>query len=186
MNADECQIYCLETIVEGKPEPVPQPLNRHLRLAIASRISPRLKRNLRRYWTRLRASTSNTRMEAKVPSVPATAAPAMALEAGDLVRVRTKEQIQATLDPWGKLKGCQFMPEMVPYCDTVQRVHKYMERFLDECTYTIRRCRGLVLLEGIMCEGVAESGRCDRSCFYFWREEWLEKIDGPEASVPTA
>jgi hypothetical protein len=28
-----------------------------------------------------------------------------------------------------------------------------------------------------MCKGTAEFGTCDRSCFVFWREEWLEKID---------
>jgi len=27
------------------------------------------------------------------------------------------------------------------------------------------------------CQGTSDYGRCDRSCFYFWREEWLEKIN---------
>jgi hypothetical protein len=25
--------------------------------------------------------------------------------------------------------------------------------------------------------GTPDYGRCDRACFYFWREEWLEKLD---------
>jgi hypothetical protein len=27
-----------------------------------------------------------------------------------------------------------------------------------------------------MCQGTKDFGRCDRSCFFFWREEWLEKL----------
>jgi hypothetical protein len=97
----------------------------------------------------------------------------VAFKAGDLVKVRTADEIRGTLDPWGKLKGCRFMPEMQPYCGTVQRVLKPMERFFDECAYSVKRANGLVLLKGVMCQGVKDSGRCDRSCFYFWRQEWL-------------
>ena len=38
--------------------------------------------------------------------------------------------------------------------------------------------QGIILLDGVMCQGTADFGSCDRSCFFFWREEWLEKIDG--------
>jgi len=31
----------------------------------------------------------------------------------------------------------------------------------------------------VYCQGTPDLGRCDRSCFYFWREEWLEKLDEP-------
>ena len=71
------------------------------------------------------------------------------------------------------------MPEQEQYCGTTHRVHKRMERFVDERDLRVKRSRGIILLEGVMCEGTAEFGSCDRSCFYFWREEWLEKVDGP-------
>jgi hypothetical protein len=32
-----------------------------------------------------------------------------------------------------------------------------------------------VLLDGVMCDGT-EHGGCDRSCFLFWREEWLKRV----------
>jgi len=57
-------------------------------------------------------------------------------------------------------------------------VFKTLSRFFDERDYQIRRAKGIILLEGVMCQGTALYGPCDRSCFYFWREEWLEKIDG--------
>jgi hypothetical protein len=66
---------------------------------------------------------------------------------------------------------------MEQYCDTTQRVLKPVERCLDERDYRILRLRGVVLLEGLICKGMGGVGRCDRSCFYFWREEWLQKID---------
>jgi hypothetical protein len=66
---------------------------------------------------------------------------------------------------------------MSPYCDSVHRVHKVMERFVDERELRVKKCKGLVLLDGVLCQGTTSFGRCDRSCYVFWREEWLEKIE---------
>ena len=119
----------------------------------------------------------------KIPSGQSQSLPSKAknptigvLKAGDLVRVRSREEIQATLNNWNQLKGCAFMDEMWSYCGTTQRVFKRVERFLDERDYLVKRCKGIVLLEGLICEGTKAYGPCDRSCFYFWREEWLERI----------
>ena len=60
-----------------------------------------------------------------------------ALQPGDLVRVRSKEDIRATLDHWNQRRGCAFLDEMWPYCGTQQRVFKRVERFLDERDYRI-------------------------------------------------
>jgi hypothetical protein len=110
-------------------------------------------------------------------STPTTNSTATSLKAGDLVRVRSREKIQATLSDQ-ELEGCTFVSEMWPYCGTTQRVLKPMERFLDELHLQVRKCGGIVLLEGAICQGTAYPGGCDRSCFFFWREEWLERIDG--------
>ncbi len=98
-------------------------------------------------------------------------------QVGDLVRVRSREEIEATLDEWQELKGCAFTPEMWQYCGTTQRVLKPMEVFLDERDYRNKKCSGIVLLEGLICQGTAFSKGCDRCCFFLWREEWLERID---------
>jgi hypothetical protein len=98
------------------------------------------------------------------------------LKVGDQVRVRTWEEIQATLDPFKELKGCAFLAEMKQFCGTTQRVFQVMERFLDERDYKVKKVKGVVLLEGVICRGTPVFGRCDRSCLLFWREEWLEKI----------
>lgn len=98
------------------------------------------------------------------------------LKAGDLVKVRTREEIDSTLDPFKELKGCAFLPEMYKYCGTQQRVLKYMQRFMDERDYKVKKAHGVILLENIICSGTPTFGACDRCCFLFWREEWLEKV----------
>jgi hypothetical protein len=75
------------------------------------------------------------------------------------------------------LRGCGFMPEMEKYCETNQKVFKIIQKFLDERDYLMKKCKGMVILENVFCEGTIDFGRCDRTCFFFWREEWLEKIE---------
>jgi hypothetical protein len=99
------------------------------------------------------------------------------LQISDWVRVRSFEEIQSTLGSFNELKGCAFLDYMKEYCGTEQRVFKVLERFLDERDYQVKKVKGVVLLEGVFCQGTPVFGRCDRSCLLFWREEWLEKID---------
>lgn len=101
------------------------------------------------------------------------------LQPGDYVRVRSRDEIQACLNSWNQLKKCSFMEEMWKYCDTTQRVLKKVEKFLDERDYSLKKCSGLYILDGVMCDGTVDFGKCDRSCFFFWREEWLDKIEVP-------
>ena len=103
-------------------------------------------------------------------------APAVPFEAGDLVRIRSREEINSTLDPFKELKGCAFLPDMYQYCGTQQRVMKSMQHFMDERDYRLKKVRGVVLLENVICTGAPTFGVCDRCCFFFWREEWLEKF----------
>ena len=101
---------------------------------------------------------------------------AESLNPGDVVRVRSREEIQSTLDRWDRLHGCSFMEEMWEYCGTKQHVFKRVQRFLDERDYLVKKCKGTVLLQDVFCKGTVDFGRCDRSCLLFWREEWLEKL----------
>jgi hypothetical protein len=125
----------------------------------------------------------------KIEGAPAAAksmAAVPSLQAGDWIRVRSRKEIESTLDYWGELKGCGVLDGQWQYCDTTQRVLKPLKRFLDEREYRMLKCRNIVLLEGVTCEGIDAFGRCDRSCYFFWREEWLERIDGPDAPAEQA
>lgn len=181
VNQNECQFVSLQGIAEGNDTTPPISPLRHMKLFIRRHISPSLERALFRKADNtidklLSIKGENTHATKLEPNAKTTH-----IKEGDMVLVRSKEEIKSTLDHFGKLKGCSFMEdEMSLYCGTVHRVHKVMERFVDERELRVKKCKGLVLLDGVMCQGTTAFGRCDRSCFVFWREEWLEKIETPE------
>jgi hypothetical protein len=176
LNPNECQFPSLQSIAEGNVQTPPQSLFIQLKLFIRRQLSPSQERILKRHantgldwFVRLRGKNISS-------AKPVTDMQTAPLKAGDLVRVRSKEEIEATLNHLRQTKGCTFMYEMLPYCGTVQRVLKPMERFVDERDLRLKKCKGLILLEGVMCQGTTACGRCDRSCFVFWREEWLDRV----------
>jgi hypothetical protein len=98
------------------------------------------------------------------------------LKQGDLVEVRSAKEILATLDSRFKLRGLTFTPEMMKFCGKRLRVYKKLDKIILEATGELRRIKSpTVLLEGVFCDGSAHGG-CSRSCFCFWREEWLKKV----------
>jgi len=101
------------------------------------------------------------------------------LKSGDIVRIRSKEQIIQTLNRDNKLDGCFFMDEMWQYCGSKQKVLIRVEYILKEAEFKMLKTRNIVLLEGLHCSGKLSSFKhgCDRNCYFFWKEEWLEKVD---------
>jgi len=94
---------------------------------------------------------------------------------GDLVQVRSKEEIFSTLDERGRFKGLYFMPEMAKHCGKKFRVFKKVEKIMLESTGEMRKIVSpTVFLEGNYCDGDFTDG-CDRSCFCYWREVWLKR-----------
>jgi len=173
-----CQIPCLQLIAEGAADPPPETTSRRIKLAVRRRLSPDRERDFKNFTNHLinRYYQYSGRETKPITDLESIDSPG--LRSGDWVRVRSLEEIQSTLNHWQQFKGCTFMPEMIEYCSTKQRIHKVMERFVDERDLRVKKTKGIILLEGVMCQGTADFGSCDRSCFFFWREEWLEKIDG--------
>jgi hypothetical protein len=100
------------------------------------------------------------------------------LQPGEWVEVRSKEEIDQMLDSSGNYMGLFWMPNMDRFCGKRFRVLKRMERMLLESTGETRKIKNTVLLEGAICEDLFG---CDRSCFHFWREAWLKRVDGEES-----
>ena len=98
------------------------------------------------------------------------------LKAGELVEVKSEEEILAMLDHRARYKGLLWMPGMQKYCGKRFRVYKRLERILLESTGELRKIKNTVLLEGAVCDGEEYFG-CDRSCLHFWREAWLRRTD---------
>jgi hypothetical protein len=173
---------------DGVIHDAPESLVASLKVMLTRQLGPARKRAVKRRLARLYNTFSRISLSREQHGSPAPSGPTQpALKAGDLVRVKSREEITATLGLFKDLQGLTFMPEMWQYCGTQQRVFKPLVRFFDEREYQIRKARGIVLLDGLLCEGTAIFGPCDRSCFFFWREEWLDRIDGaPDTNVTSA
>ena len=172
VRVEGCQLPNVPGLAVGTiPLPAGSPVRR-LKAALARPWNATVKKWLKR--------ANTTWLEWRGPSAaPLPAQDSVGrnpLAKGDLVRVRSREEILATLDRFCELKGCAFLPQMWNYCGTEQRVFCYMQRFLDERDYKMKKVQGVVLLDSLYCNGTIVFGGCDRSCFLFWREEWLEKI----------
>lgn len=100
------------------------------------------------------------------------------LRCGELVEVRSQEEILATLDENGELEGLPFMPEMAAYCGRKLRVYRRADKTCDTIsgTWRGRRMERTVHLEDARCDGAAHGG-CQARCLMFWKEAWLRAVD---------
>lgn len=169
-----CQLPCLANISVDKAEFEPQPMDKRVKRALAKPWNNYVKKIMKRVSAIITRKNSKSRNKGQFDTDIARGD--KNLQVGDLVRVRSMEDIRSTLDQFDELKGCAFLEGMEQYCGTQQRIFKVMERFLDERDYKVKKTRGIVLLEEVYCQGTPVFGRCDRSCLLFWREEWLEKV----------
>jgi hypothetical protein len=99
------------------------------------------------------------------------------LQPGDLVRVKSKEEIIATLNTQNRNRGLSFDAEMLPYCGTTARIKSKVNRLIDEQEGTmIQIKRDCYILEGVVCK--ADFHRfCTRSIYPYWRSVWLDKVE---------
>jgi hypothetical protein len=99
------------------------------------------------------------------------------LRAGELVEVRSAEEIFATLDERGALEGLPFMPEMLASCGRRFRVFRRAHKTCDTIHKTGgRRMDDTVHLEDSRCDGAAHGG-CQATCLVFWKEAWLRRVE---------
>jgi hypothetical protein len=101
----------------------------------------------------------------------------LGLKVGDLVEVRSKEEILRTLDENGTLESMPFMPEMLRHCGRRYRVIKRADKVCDTIAGTgLRRLSNTVMLDDLRCDGSAHGG-CQAACLIFWKEAWLKRAD---------
>ena len=101
------------------------------------------------------------------------------LRPGELVRIRRKEEIVATLDDTNHNRGLSFDGEMSNFCGRTARVRARVNRLLDERTgELIELGSDCIILEGVFCTGDYHRC-CTRSIFPYWREIWLERVETP-------
>jgi hypothetical protein len=104
---------------------------------------------------------------------------------GDLVEVRSKEEILATLNDDGRIAGMPFMPEMLQFCGRQFRVGAVAHKTCETAkrTYQARRLEKTVHLADLRCDGSAHGG-CQAACSLFWRDEWLRPVVDSQRTSP--
>jgi len=115
-------------------------------------------------------------LEGKTPSLPQP----LDLRAGECVRVRSRDEVMATLNRKRKNRGLYFDVEMEPYCGEEHRVLRRVNRIINERTGKMMVIPGdCVMLDGVVCNGLLSRDRlfCPRSIYPYWREIWLHRTD---------
>jgi hypothetical protein len=98
---------------------------------------------------------------------------------GELVRIRSLEEISATLDANGCLDGLPFMPEMAKYCGRTGTVFRYVDKIYDYGgRKDLRRMKDAVLITGLRCDGGAHDG-CQARCYILWKTAWIARAEAP-------
>ena len=98
------------------------------------------------------------------------------LHPGERVRVKSKNQIEQTLDRGNRNRGLSFDSEFLPYCGREFVVRSRVERIIDELTgRMIQLDSDCLILEDVVC-GAQYHRFCPRQIYPYWREIWLTRI----------
>ena len=112
------------------------------------------------------------------------------LQPGELVRVKSKDEIMRTLNSKSRNRGLWFDVEMLQYCGKGPfRVLRRIEKFLNEKTGEMMTPRNTcIILEGVTCSGNYSHQRMfsPRHEYNFWHEIWLERVDEDKANAGRA
>ncbi|MGH8351205.1 MAG: hypothetical protein ACRES5_32260, partial [Pseudomonas sp.] len=101
------------------------------------------------------------------------------LQPGDLVRIKSKEEIMKTLNKDRLNRGMGFEEEMSRYCGRQARVLRRVDQCIDERTGRLLQMKNpCIVLENTVCTG-GYNANCPRAIYSFWREIWLDRVDEP-------
>jgi hypothetical protein len=99
------------------------------------------------------------------------------LQAGELIEVRTLDEIKATLDDDQRNRGLWFDEEMADLCGKRGRVLYRVERLIDEKTgRMLKITKDLYVVAGMVsCQGIYHK-LCTRNAIAMMREAWLKRV----------
>lgn len=112
-----------------------------------------------------------------------TPSASLGVQEGDLVRVKSGDEILRTVDENLVNRGMAFHAEMMPYCGKTFRVAQRVHKLINEKTGQLVELKNSCLvLEGADCVGgCTRPLSCPRACPPYWREIWLERVTPAEA-----
>lgn len=124
--------------------------------------------------------TTFPRKRGAIPAGQETPSGTLDLRPGELVRIKSHDEILKTLDTSNKNRGLFFDAEEVPYCGGVYRVVKRVNKIINERTGKMRRMKNpCIVLDSVICQSRFSECRlfCPRSIYAYWREIWLERVE---------
>lgn len=99
------------------------------------------------------------------------------LEVGELVEVKSREEIFATLDRNQQNRGLRFDAEALRYCGRRARVARRVTKIIDDPTGKMIHIPGdCIVLEGFVCLADWHQN-CPRAIDQYWREIWLRRVE---------
>jgi hypothetical protein len=124
------------------------------------------------------------RRRGTIPAGDPTPTCKLNLQPGELVRVKSHREILATLDTANRNRGLLFDAEMAPFCGEVHRVLGRVTKIVNEKTGKMMNFKNnCIVLENVVCLGRYGECKfcpmfCPRSIYSYWREIWLERVEG--------
>lgn len=138
-------------------------------------------------FQRIRGGTPYPNRPGKIPSGGRTPrGEPLNLQIGDLVQVKSHEQILETVNREGLNRGMLFSQELVPYCGQTARVHSRVSQIIDEKTGKMLHFNNeCIILENVVCQARYNAGCsfCPRANYPYWREIWLQRVDANDAAA---
>ena len=105
-----------------------------------------------------------------------TPAETLNLQPGEIVEIKSKDEIWQTLDHNNKNRGLWFDVEMLKFCGHRFKVRTRVQKIIHERTgKMVNLTSDSIILDGIICNGDCHNF-CPRSEYIYWREIWLRRI----------
>jgi hypothetical protein len=120
-----------------------------------------------------------------IPEGQPTPTVTLNLQPGELVRIKSHEDILRTVNAGSRNRGLWWDAELVPYCGGTYRVAKRVHKVIDEKSGKMVHMKSAsILLDTVVCQARYSPCRmfCPRSTYAYWREIWLERIEAPPSS----
>jgi hypothetical protein len=163
----DCHIQCFEEVSEE--------------FTFKEKFPIMIKRNLLHIWRIFKKTKSPyyIETESERPVIPP-----LNLQPGEKVRVKSLEEIKKTLNKDHKYQGLSFFAPMEKFCGGTYFVRKRVEKIFNERKWKMSKIKNVVLLDGVFCNGIGgiekEWDGCDRNCYIWWKEGWLERVTDNE------
>lgn len=138
---------------------------------------------MRWFYDKFRVLWRGTKFPRRTGSIPVgqqTPTGTLNLQPGELVRIKSHDEILTTLNTVSANRGLGWDAEMVPYCGGTYRVLKRVTTIVDEKTGKMWEMKNpCVILDSVVCQSKYSGCRmfCPRSIYSYWREIWLERVE---------